>query len=127
MVIKVKLSKFITTISILIFATGCTQEVKKEPLFIWGDYQYTSTAYGKYDENPEVVERHTQELEKIINESKARDQRVAPGIYAEYAELLYKNGEKGNAKKFFLLEKSTYPESSKFINRVVHRIYGDIK
>ncbi len=124
---KAKLGKFSAIIVILITATGCTQEVKKEPLFIWGDYQYTSTAYGKHNEDLEVVERHTQELEKIINESKINDRKVAPGIYAEYAEILYKSGKKSDAKAFFLLEKSIYPESSKFMNQVVYRLYGNTK
>ena len=124
---KVRLGKFVVIFAVLITSTGCVQEVKKEPLFIWGDYQYTSTDYGKHNEDLEVVEKHTQELEKIINESKAGDRKVAPGIYAEYAELLYKDGKKSEAKRFFLLEKNPYPESSKFMNQVVYKLYGDVK
>jgi hypothetical protein len=73
----------------------------------------------------EVLEKHIIELEKIILDSETKQQRVAPGIYAEYAQLLYETNKPSEAKKYFLLEKQTYPESSIFIDRVLKKLYGD--
>jgi len=106
-----------------ILFTGCGKQVQP-PLYMWGDYVNSSAKYGVSSGDKEVLEKHLQELEKIINESKAKDQRVAPGIYAEYAQLLYETNKKELAKKYFLLEKQTYPESSIFIDRVMVKLYG---
>ena len=77
-----------------------------------------------YGEKKEVLEKHIFELEKIISESEAKEQRVAPGIYAEYAQILFETKKKEKAKKYFTLEKNTYPESTRFINRVMVKLYG---
>jgi hypothetical protein len=73
----------------------------------------------------EILEKHILELEKIIVDSEEKKQRVAPGIYAEYAQLLYETNKLSDAKKYFLLEKQTYPESSIFIDRVLKKLYGE--
>ena len=112
-------------VAVVIMSSGCVKEKKAPPLYVWGNYQYTSSAYGMFDKNPEVVDRHLQELEVIMNDSDAKDQRVAPGIYAEYGQILYENSKRSDAKRYFLLEKNTYPESSLFIDRVLIDLYGD--
>jgi hypothetical protein len=117
----------ISSISIIILLfTGCGQTVQP-PLYNWGNYQYTSTAYGMYGERKEVLEKHITELQKIINESEAKNQRVAPGIYAEYGQILFETNKKAKAKKYFILEQTTYPESTIFINRVLIKLYGEQK
>ena len=110
-------------VTILIF-TGCQQQVQP-PLYIWNNYVHSSTDYGVKGHEKEVLEKHIVELEKIISDSKEKEQRVAPGIYAEYAQLLYESNKPSEAKKYFLLEKETYPESSIFIDRVIKKLYGD--
>lgn len=113
------------TIVILVF-TGCGQPVKP-PLYNWGNYVKSSSDYGMYGEKKEILEKHVLELEKIINESEAKEKRVAPGIYAEYAQILYTTNKKEKAKRYFLLEKNTYPESIQFIDRVIVKLYGEQK
>ncbi len=110
------------TIMILLF-TGCGQTVQPT-LYNWGNYVKSSSDYGMYGEKKEVLEKHIFELEKIISESEAKEQRVAPGIYAEYAQILFETKKKEKAKKYFTLEKNTYPESTRFINRVMVKLYG---
>lgn len=121
-----KINFFFGVLLVLItIISGCATSPKKSPLYVWGDYQYTSTAYGMFGDKKEVVEMHTQELEKIIVESNANNKRVPPGIYAEYGQLLYESNKKIEAKKYLQLEKSTYPESTQFINLVLVKLYGD--
>ena len=115
---------FMLTVSILV--TGCGKEVKP-PLYNWGNYVKSSADYGMNGHNKEVLEKHLLELEKLINESETNEQRIAPGIYAEYAQILYETNKKEKAKKYFELEKNTYPESSQFLNRVMIKLYGEEK
>lgn len=113
------------SIVVLIFI-GCGQPVKP-PLYNWGNYVESSSDYGMYGEKKEILEIHILELEKIINESESKDKRVAPGIYAEYAQLLYETNKKESSKKYFILEKNTYPESIQFIDRVMVKLFGEQK
>lgn len=109
---------------ILIFA-GCNQEVKS--LYVWGDYTKSSSEYGMKGHEKEVLEKHLTVLKNIIDESEQKKERVAPGIYAEYAQILYETNKKEDAKRYFILEKQTYPESSRFIDRVLAKLYGEQK
>jgi len=122
---KKLISLTVAVITVLIF-TGCGQTVQP-PLYNWGDYVKSSSKYAMYGERKDVLEKHTSELAKIINESEAKKQRVAPGIYAEYAQILFETNKKEKAKKYFVLEKETYPESTLFINRVMKKLYGEQK
>ena len=120
---KKVLSLSFVAILILVF-TGCGKQAQP-PLYSWGNYVNSSTEYGMKGHEKEVLEKHMQELEKIINDSEAKNQRVAPGIYAEYGQILYETNKKEDAKKYFLLEKQTYVESSMFIDRVMTKLYGE--
>lgn len=103
--------------------TGCNKKVEP-PLYTWGNYVESSASYGMYGERKEVLEKHLLELEKIINESEEKDKRVAPGIYAEYGQILYETNKRKKAKKYFYLEKNTYQEASVFIDRILKKLYG---
>jgi len=117
----------ISSIAIIILLfTGCGQTVQPS-LYNWGNYVKSSSDYGMYGEKKEILEKHILELEKIINESEEKEQRVAPGIYAEYAQILFETNKKEKAKKYFALEKNTYPESTQFIDRVMIKLYGEQK
>lgn len=122
--------KKITSLSIIaiivLLFIGCGQQVQP-PLYIWDNYVNSSANYAMYGEKKEVSEKYSQELKKIIDKSEESKRRVAPGIYAEYAQILYKTNHKVEAKKYFLLEKQTYPESSMFIMMVMKKLYGDSK
>ena len=109
---------------ILLFA-GCGQQAIP-PIYKWGNYVESSSDYGMKGQEKEVIEKHLAELSKIITESETEKQRVAPGIYAEYAQILFETGKKEEAKKYFELEKQTYPESTIFINRVLNKLYGEM-
>lgn len=103
--------------------SGCGKSVQP-PLYTWGNYVNSSAKYGMYGHEKDVVENHRAELKKIIDDSEQNKQRVAPGIYAEYAQLLYQTNQKEEAKHYFQLEKRVYPESRVFIDRVCMKLYG---
>jgi hypothetical protein len=121
------MKKIISLSLLIIFIfSGCGKTVQP-PLYNWGNYVKSSSDYGMNGHNKEILEKHLLELEKIITESNEKDQRVAPGIYAEYAQILFETNKKEKANKYFLLEKTTYPMSSQFIDRVLIKLYGEKK
>jgi len=124
-ILKNKKIRFLVLISFILLLSGC-QQVQK-PLYVWNDYFEVSTDYGINGENKKYTKKYMSTLKKIIDESKKNKQRVAPGIYAEYAEVLFKTNHKKEAKQYFLLEKKIYPESSKFIDSIITKLYGDVK
>ena len=105
--------------------TGCGQTVQP-PLYSWGNYVKSSANYGMNGTDKEVLEKHLEELKQIIDQSQVESKRVAPGIYAEYAQILFDMSQKEKAKKYFLLEKQTYPEATVFIDRVTTKLYGEV-
>jgi len=38
---------------------------------------------------------------------------------------LYETGKKEDAKRYFMLEKATYPESSTFMSQIMKKLYGE--
>lgn len=112
--------------TLAIFISGCQQN-KQPDLYTWNNYVKSSSDYGMKGHEKAVLEKHVAELEKIITDSEAKDKRVAPGIYAEYAQILFETNKKEEAKKYFDLEVKTYPESKIFMDRVMSKLYGEIK
>lgn len=119
------ITKLSLVLLFIILFTGCAKQ-PEPPIYSWGDYIKSSTEYGMNGHEKEVLEKHTEELKKIITESEAQDKRVAPGIYAEYGQILFETNKKEEAKKYFILEKQTYPEATVFIDRVIKKLYGAI-
>ncbi|WP_419765305.1 MAG: DUF4810 domain-containing protein [Arcobacter sp.] len=116
----------ITIISFTLFLfVGCTQTKIEPPLYTWNNYVESSGQIGTEDNQKEAIEKHQVVLEKIILDSNNEKKRVAPGIYAEYAQFLFESNKKDKAKKYFILEKITYPESTVFIDRVIKKLYGE--
>jgi hypothetical protein len=86
-----------------------------KPMYYWGNYPHTLYAYKKAPSEA-TLQKHKQEILKIIQKSKELEIRVPPGVYGEYGFILAKSGDKDGALKYFELEQQTYPESKVFIN-----------
>lgn len=121
-----KITNLLFLTAIFLLYSGCGQAVRP-PLYIWGNYVNSSAEYGMKGHEKEIQEKHLAELEKIIAESELKEKRVAPGLYAEYAQILYESNKIVEAKKYFLLEKQTYEESTQFIDRIIAKLYGEEK
>lgn len=119
-----KTIKYLIVPTMAIFLlSGCVEQPK--PLYSWGNYVASTGEYTIKGHEKEVREKHSAELKNMIEESQSKDMRVPPGIYAEYAQVLFESNQPSEAKKYFLLEKNTYPESTIFIDRVIKKLYGD--
>jgi hypothetical protein len=80
---------------------------------------------ARQDPSPRNLDRHAAILIRTIDESKAKNNRVPPGIYAEYGYLLWQRGQKAEAEVQFHLETTTYPEAGAFITLALQILRGE--
>jgi len=103
----------------LFFILGCSS---KKPLYYYGDY---SNAY--YEDKKELSPQTRTHLLHSIDEAiekapQGTSARVAPGLYANLGYLYLKAGQNKKAIENFEKEKALYPESSKFMDRIIQKI-----
>ena len=100
--------------------SGCSAQPK--PLYNYGDY---SESY--YHAKKELTPDSALELQKSIeysieNAANSRSARVAPGMYANLGYIYLKGGQTDKAIESFNKEKSIYPESAHFMDRMIKKI-----
>ena len=93
---------------------GCAPQ----PMYYWGNYSNTLYHFRK-DANDATRDKHIAELESIVKTSNEHSQRVPPGVYCELGYMHAKAGNKSHALELLVLEKTTYPESAHFVDRLV--------
>ena len=88
--------------------------------------QTQQSLYSWYDsENATYVhtKRATDEtLEKVIAKQNGLRKTVPPGVNAEYGYLLCKAGRKQEGLTLLRAEIQAYPESEKFISRIINQL-----
>ena len=62
------------------------------------------------------------QYQKVITKQKGIRKVVPPGVNAEYGFLLYKAGKKTEGIELLNAEMKTYPESEKFISRIIKQL-----
>ena len=107
---------FIFSASLL---SGCAQP---KPLYNYSDYNENYYHYKK-----EMSEETTLKLQKSIEDtiSKAGESqsgRVPPGMYANLGYIYLKRGNPNEAVANFEKEKTTYPESAHFMDRIIAKV-----
>lgn len=100
--------------------SGCSNQPK--PLYTYGNY---SESY--YASKKDVSADTALELQKSIefaieNAGESRSGRVAPGMYANLGYIYLKGGKTDKAIESFKKEKSIYPESAHFMDRMIKKI-----
>ncbi|WP_300860591.1 DUF4810 domain-containing protein [uncultured Duncaniella sp.] len=110
----------IVAVSCLVFLTASCMPTTKT-LYSWGDYEKASYEYTK-----DPSDKNTQKLHKCFDqmESKQKGTRktVPPGICAEKAYLLVKQGKTDEALAMLDKEIKLYPESKPFIEKIKKQI-----
>lgn len=92
-------------------------------MYYYGDYSSTLYAFKK-EPGAETREAHLDSLREILKESEKEELRVPPGIYAELGYWLAQDGKMDEAVRYFQLEKRTYPESAKLMDRLIEQAEG---
>ena len=109
-----KSSCILTVLLFALLLAGC----ERQGIYYWGDYSNTYYAQTK---NPteQTLAAHLKSLETIIAQSKAKNRLVPPGVHAEYGYIMLKQGKTDLAIASFEQEKSLYPESRIFMDRLI--------
>ncbi|HZD55028.1 MAG TPA: DUF4810 domain-containing protein [Candidatus Aquicultoraceae bacterium] len=92
-------------------AQGCATGRK----YAWGEYD---AALYRHYKLPQDREAHLEKLKQIVDAAEAED-RVPPGLYAEYGYCLYEIGNPGDAIAYFEKEKSKWPESNLLMEKMI--------
>jgi hypothetical protein len=97
----------------VVLCAGCA----KPTLYSWGDYD--ESLEQRYEKE------NIAQAEQLLRDQMlayADGQRVPPGVYADYAFLLFRRGDLAGAVFFFEKEKKTFPESALLMNKLIERI-----
>lgn len=105
------ISIFFTISFTFLFLQGCAANRK----YAWGNYD--STLYRHY-KNPQEKAKNLDKLKEIL-EVAEREDRVPPGLYAEYGYALYETGNISEAIINFEKEKAKWPESNILMEKMI--------
>lgn len=108
---KTPLPLFVAFVMLLMLAQGCASSRK----YAWGGYD--ADLYSHY-KHPQDKEAHLEHLQEYINGAEAED-RVPPGLYAEYGYCLYEFGNIDEAVLYFEKEKTKWPESNVLMEKMI--------
>lgn len=91
------------------------------PLYSWYNYENITYQYNKKgtDElQAEVLELY----QRMVGYPNGSRGVVPPGLYAEYGYMLYRTGKKEEGLSFLKEEIKVYPESEKYISRIIKQL-----
>lgn len=121
-------SGLLLSVSAVLLLSACSSGPK--PLYNYGDYSEDYYA-AKKNVSEESALKLQQSIEYAIeNASESSSGRVAPGMYANLGYIYLKNGKNLEAILYFEKEKSIYPESAHFMDRMIKKVQvlqGDSK
>ncbi len=102
--------------STLVFLSLCACVPK--PIYYWGNYE-TAIHDRMVDHNNIEGVKHLKETIDKIEEDKLK---VPPGLYADYAFMLYRQGKMDSAIAYFDKEKKAFPESNQLMTKMIDKI-----
>lgn len=92
-----------------------------DSLYSWYDYEDATYQYSKKS-TEELQAKVLEQYQKIIEQQRGSRGVVPPGLYAEYGYMLYRTGKKEEGLSFLRTEIKTYPESEKYISRIIKQL-----
>lgn len=105
------MNKVMLSIAIFIL-TGCAANAPQK-MYSWNGYQ--DSLYDFYT-NKTSPQEQIATLQKLVEQSKANNKPVPPGVHAQLGMLYGNTGNADLAMAEFNAEKSQYPESESYIN-----------
>jgi hypothetical protein len=101
---------------LLLTLVGCA--APKQSLYQWGDYE--NQVYALYnDPGKSPVEAQIEKLEADYEKARSMNKAVPPGFHAHLGYLYFQAGKGGQAVQSFQTEKSLFPESAVYMNRIL--------
>ncbi len=92
-----------------------------QPLYSWYGYENATYQYNK-EPTEELQVKMLEQYKKLTDKQKGTRGVVPPGLYAEYGYLLVKAGKKEEGLSFLKKEVALYPESDKYISRIIKQL-----
>jgi hypothetical protein len=98
---------------------GCA--AKQPLLYQWGSYE--EQIYAMYSDTGKVsIEEQLNNLERDYQVARAADKPVPPGYHAQVGYLYFQLGKTDQALQSFETEKTLFPESTVYMDRLIARI-----
>ncbi len=108
-----------TALCIVCGLSSCVTPVST--LYSWDNYDSAVYTYYK-KQTPKSLERVTKMYQEITTSPKGTRQVPPPGACAEYGYLLCLQGKKAEGMPLLEKEIELYPESKKFVERIISTI-----
>lgn len=108
---------FIAAVAVLAISSCTTTKT----LYSWHGYEDATCQYSKKS-TEELHVKMLEEYKKVTDKQKGTRGVVPPGLYAEYGYQLYKGGKKEEGLSFLKKEIELYPESEKYISRIIKQL-----
>lgn len=108
---------FLAVVVLLVLSSCSTTQ----PLYSWYGYENATYQYNK-EPTEELQVKMLEQYKKLTDKQKGTRGVVPPGLYAEYGYLLVKAGKKEEGLSFLKKEVALYPESDKYISRIIKQL-----
>lgn len=92
-----------------------------QSLYSWYNYEDATYQYNKKSTD-ELQVKMLEQYKKLTDKQKGTRGVVPPGMFAEYGYQLYKTGKKDEGLSFLKKEIALYPESEKYISRIIKQL-----
>lgn len=111
----------ITVLSVLavLMLGSCSTSTKA--LYSWYNYEDATYRYSK-KRTDELKVKVLEQYKKLVDKQKGTRGTVPPGLYAEYGYMLCMSGKKDEGLDFLKKETQLYPESEKYISRIIKQL-----
>lgn len=102
----------------LLALVGCV--TPPASLYQWGSYE--DQIYASYNEpGKSSVESQISKLEEDYQKARSTNKAVPPGFHAHLGYLYFQAGKDDQALQSFQTEKSLFPESAVYMDRIVKK------
>lgn len=106
------MNRFLAVVALPLILAACATP---QTLYDWGDYQRVSLLETRGSLSDQA---YADALLKIITNAEPAG-KVPPGLYAEYGFALLELGNRAAAAEWFAKERSKWPESTVFMDRLI--------
>lgn len=96
----------------ILFLSACASQTTP-PLYYWGDY--SNNVYQGM-QNKMSAQEQIDAIEQYLEQSRAKNLSVAPGVYAQLGLLYIQTDRLPEAERSFAEEKQRFPESAHFMD-----------
>lgn len=101
-----------------VLVTSCTTT---KTMYSWHNYEDVTYQYSK-KRTDELKEKVLAQYQRLTEKQIGTRGAVPPGLYAEYGYMLCLEGKKEEGLRFLNEEIKLYPESEKYISRIIKQL-----